>query len=59
MNVTSKDYYLRRERQERDLADKAVNPQVCAIHEQLAGFYHGLAIRSEPDAPAQMSVAIA
>lgn len=50
MSVTGRDYFLRRERQERDLATKAVDPRVAAIHRQMADYYEGLAARSEPAA---------
>lgn len=41
------NYYRNRERNERALADYAVDPSVKAIHEELAERYRGLAIAAE------------
>lgn len=40
--LNSTDYYRRRERQERALAEAATNPQIAAIHLDMASRYSAL-----------------
>jgi hypothetical protein len=46
-DFNDRTYYLDRERNERALADSAVDASVKAIHEELAERYRGLAIAAE------------
>jgi hypothetical protein len=55
MSLDDIEYYRRRAREERALAEAATNPDVARAHAELAGHYEGLIEHSDLLPPARGS----